>query len=55
MVGPKERLSEEAYQKWYARHKVVEKHRQWVKKLEANPTQPAHLLTETGIGYRFMP
>ena len=24
-------------------------------KLEANPTQPAHLLTETGIGYRFMP
>ncbi len=24
-------------------------------KLEANPTQPVHLLTETGIGYRFMP
>ncbi|WP_211278745.1 winged helix-turn-helix domain-containing protein, partial [Pantoea deleyi] len=24
-------------------------------KLEANPTQPAHLLTETGVGYRFMP
>jgi two-component system KDP operon response regulator KdpE len=24
-------------------------------KLEANPTRPAHLLTETGIGYRFMP
>ncbi|MBK5017699.1 MULTISPECIES: two-component system response regulator KdpE [Pantoea] len=24
-------------------------------KLEENPTQPAHLLTETGIGYRFMP
>lgn len=24
-------------------------------KLEADPTQPAHLLTETGIGYRFMP
>lgn len=24
-------------------------------KLETNPTQPAHLLTETGIGYRFMP
>ncbi|SFN57303.1 two-component system, OmpR family, KDP operon response regulator KdpE [Candidatus Pantoea varia] len=24
-------------------------------KLEANPTQPTHLLTETGIGYRFMP
>lgn len=37
MVGPKERLSEEAYEKWYARHKVVEKYRQWVKKLEANP------------------
>jgi len=24
-------------------------------KLEVNPTQPVHLLTETGIGYRFMP
>lgn len=24
-------------------------------KLEADPTQPKHLLTETGIGYRFMP
>lgn len=24
-------------------------------KLEADPTQPRHLLTETGIGYRFMP
>lgn len=24
-------------------------------KLEGNPTQPLHLLTETGIGYRFMP
>ncbi|MGV2876775.1 two-component system response regulator KdpE [Pantoea vagans] len=24
-------------------------------KLEENPTQPVHLLTETGIGYRFMP
>jgi two-component system KDP operon response regulator KdpE len=25
------------------------------KKLEADPSQPAHLLTETGIGYRFVP
>ncbi|OCA54533.1 two-component system response regulator KdpE [Photorhabdus namnaonensis] len=24
-------------------------------KLEADPTRPKHLLTETGIGYRFMP
>jgi two-component system KDP operon response regulator KdpE len=24
-------------------------------KLEANPTQPRHFLTETGIGYRFQP
>lgn len=24
-------------------------------KLEVNPAQPQHLLTETGIGYRFMP
>lgn len=24
-------------------------------KLESDPTQPVHLLTETGIGYRFMP
>ena len=24
-------------------------------KLEADPAQPKHLLTETGIGYRFMP
>jgi len=24
-------------------------------KLEADPTQPAHLLTETGVGYRFEP
>nr|CBA73749.1 two-component system, OmpR family, KDP operon response regulator KdpE [Arsenophonus nasoniae] len=24
-------------------------------KLEDDPTQPVHLLTETGIGYRFMP
>ncbi|MEZ3499922.1 two-component system response regulator KdpE [Pantoea sp. KPR_PJ] len=24
-------------------------------KLETDPTQPRHLLTETGIGYRFMP
>jgi len=24
-------------------------------KLEADPTQPQHLLTETGIGYRFVP
>jgi two-component system KDP operon response regulator KdpE len=24
-------------------------------KLEQDPTRPAHLLTETGIGYRFMP
>lgn len=24
-------------------------------KLEADPTQPKHLITETGIGYRFMP
>jgi len=24
-------------------------------KLEENPTRPSHLLTETGIGYRFMP
>jgi DNA-binding response OmpR family regulator len=25
------------------------------KKLESDPTQPKHLLTETGIGYRFVP
>jgi two-component system KDP operon response regulator KdpE len=25
------------------------------KKLEADPSQPEHLLTETGIGYRFVP
>ncbi len=25
------------------------------KKLERNPAQPAHLVTETGIGYRFVP
>jgi two-component system KDP operon response regulator KdpE len=24
-------------------------------KLEADPTQPRHFLTETGIGYRFQP
>ncbi len=24
-------------------------------KLEADPARPQHLLTETGIGYRFMP
>jgi two-component system KDP operon response regulator KdpE len=24
-------------------------------KLERNPTQPSHLLTETDIGYRFQP
>ena len=25
------------------------------KKLERDPAQPKHLLTETGIGYRFVP
>ena len=25
------------------------------KKLEQDPAQPAHLVTETGIGYRFVP
>jgi len=24
-------------------------------KLEADPARPKHLLTETGVGYRFMP
>jgi len=24
-------------------------------KLEADPTQPCYLLTETGVGYRFQP
>lgn len=24
------------------------------RKLEADPTQPVHLLTETGVGYRFI-
>jgi two-component system KDP operon response regulator KdpE len=24
-------------------------------KLEVDPARPQHLLTETGIGYRFMP
>lgn len=28
--------------------------RQLRQKLEANPTQPQHLLTETGVGYRFV-
>ncbi|MCX7078798.1 MAG: winged helix-turn-helix domain-containing protein, partial [Pseudomonas sp.] len=25
------------------------------KKIEADPSQPCHLLTETGVGYRFVP
>ncbi|WP_305955890.1 MULTISPECIES: winged helix-turn-helix domain-containing protein [unclassified Pseudomonas] len=25
------------------------------KKIEADPSQPRHLVTETGVGYRFMP
>jgi two-component system KDP operon response regulator KdpE len=25
------------------------------RKLEADPSNPRHLLTETGVGYRFMP
>ncbi|HEY4066824.1 MAG TPA: winged helix-turn-helix domain-containing protein, partial [Burkholderiaceae bacterium] len=25
------------------------------KKIEADPSQPRHLVTETGIGYRFVP
>jgi two-component system KDP operon response regulator KdpE len=28
--------------------------RQLRKKLEANPVQPRHLLTEVGVGYRFL-
>ncbi|MVR27163.1 two-component system response regulator KdpE, partial [Salmonella enterica subsp. enterica serovar Bovismorbificans] len=24
-------------------------------KLEQDPTRPSHFITETGIGYRFMP
>jgi two-component system KDP operon response regulator KdpE len=25
------------------------------RKLEVDPSQPRHLITETGIGYRFVP
>jgi two-component system KDP operon response regulator KdpE len=25
------------------------------KKIETDPSQPAHLLTEAGVGYRFVP
>jgi hypothetical protein len=37
MTGPKERLSPEAYERWYARHKVTERKRQWEEMLAKNP------------------
>ena len=37
MAGPKDYLTPEQYERWYARHKVVERQRQWKVALEKNP------------------
>ncbi|QOC56144.1 hypothetical protein SEA_ZHENGYI_52 [Microbacterium phage Zhengyi] len=37
MSGPKDLLTPEQYKHWYARHKQVEKERQWRIRLEKNP------------------
>ncbi|QKY80413.1 hypothetical protein SEA_PABST_55 [Microbacterium phage Pabst] len=44
MAGPKDLLTPEQYKHWYARHKMVEKERQWKIKLENNPINalPVH-------------
>lgn len=45
MAGPKDLLSPEQYKHWYARHKQVEKERQWRIRLEENPINalPVHM------------
>ncbi|QGH78695.1 hypothetical protein SEA_WESAK_54 [Microbacterium phage Wesak] len=37
MAGPKDLLTPEQYKRWYARHKQVEKERQWRERLRNNP------------------
>ena len=37
MAGPKDLLSEEAYDRWLKRHRLIERERQWRIRLENNP------------------
>lgn len=39
MAGPKDIMSPEQYERWYARHRQVERQRQWAAKLQANPIE----------------